>query len=166
MFGKHIMGERPFDTVYVHGIMRDEQGRKMSKSLANGIDPLEIIRDYGADSLRFSLITGTAAGGDMRFQLKKVEAARNFCNKVYNATRFVIMNAEDEDIGEIDVSLLDIADKWILCRLNSVIREVTASIDSFDLNLAAQKIYDFIWSEFCDWYIEMAKPRPLWRKHG
>lgn len=159
MFGKHIIGERPFDTVYVHGIMRDEQGRKMSKSLANGIDPLEIIRDYGADSLRFSLITGTAAGGDMRFQIKKVEAARNFCNKVYNATRFVIMNAEDEDIGEIDVSLLDIADKWILCRLNSVIREVTASIDSFDLNLAAQKIYDFIWSEFCDWYIEMAKPR-------
>ena len=159
VFGYEVMGKRPFETVYIHGILRDEQGRKMSKSLGNGIDPLEIIRDYGADSLRFSLVTGNSAGNDMRYQQKKVEAARNFCNKVYNATRFVLMNIGDAKAGEIDLSLLDMADKWILSRLNENVRDVTANLDGFDLNLAAQKIYDFIWTEFCDWYIELAKPR-------
>ncbi|MBQ9832397.1 MAG: valine--tRNA ligase [Clostridia bacterium] len=159
VFGMEVMKEKPFSTVYVHGIVRDELGRKMSKSLGNGIDPLEIIKDYGADSLRFSLITGNSAGNDMRFHIKKVEAARNFCNKVYNASRFVMMNLGDEEVGEIDFSMLDIADKWILSRLNTIVKEVSYNLDSYDLNLAAQKIYDFIWTEFCDWYIEMAKPR-------
>jgi len=159
MFGLYAMDDIPFDTVYIHGMVRDEQGRKMSKSLGNGIDPLEIIRDYGADSLRFSLTSGTAAGTDMRYSQKKVEAARNFCNKVYNASRFVMMNLGDGEIGEIDMSMLDIADKWILHRLNEVVRDVTANIDSFDLNLAVDRAYSFIWTEFCDWYIEMAKPR-------
>ncbi|MDO4568426.1 MAG: valine--tRNA ligase, partial [Clostridia bacterium] len=159
MFGLYAMGDVPFRHAYIHGMVRDELGRKMSKSLGNGLDPLEIIRDYGADALRFSLITGTAAGSDMRFHIKKVEAASNFCNKIYNAARFVIINAEGADIGAIDPGALDIADKWILSRTNRLIREVTTHLDSFDLNLAAQKAYDFIWSEFCDWYIEMAKPR-------
>ncbi len=157
VFGLDVMKEKPFDTVYVHGIVRDSQGRKMSKSLGNGIDPLEIIEKYGADSLRFSLLTGNAAGSDMRFYWEKVEAARNFCNKIYNAARFVLMNVEGE--GRIDPAQLDAADKWILHRLNAVIQEVTDNLDAFELGLAAQKIYDFIWSEFCDWYIEMAKPR-------
>ena len=159
VFGTKVMGRIPFDTVYVHGIVRDELGRKMSKSLGNGIDPLEIIKDYGADSLRFSLVTGNSAGNDMRFSNKKVEAARNFCNKVYNASRFVQMNIGDEKIGDIDMAKLDIADKWILHRLNAVAGEVTSNMDNFELNVAAQKVYDFIWTEFCDWYIEMAKPR-------
>ena len=159
VFGMEVMKEIPFDTVYVHGIVRDELGRKMSKSLGNGIDPLEIIRDYGADSLRFSLITGNSAGNDMRFYIKKVEAARNFCNKVYNASRFVLMNLPDEAVGPIDMALLDSGDKWILHRLNQVVKEVTLNLDHFDLNLAAQKIYDFIWTELCDWYIELSKSR-------
>ena len=159
VFGTKVMGKIPFDTVYVHGIVRDELGRKMSKSLGNGIDPLEIIKDYGADSLRFSLVTGNSAGNDMRFSNKKVEAARNFCNKVYNASRFVQMNIGDEKIDDIDMAKLDIADKWILHRLNAVAGEVTSNMDNFELNVAAQKVYDFIWTEFCDWYIEMAKPR-------
>ena len=159
VFGTKVMGKIPFDTVYVHGIVRDELGRKMSKSLGNGIDPLEIIKGYGADSLRFSLVTGNSAGNDMRFSNKKVEAARNFCNKVYNASRFVQMNIGDEKIGDIDMAKLDIADKWILHRLNAVAGEVTSNMDNFELNVAAQKVYDFIWTEFCDWYIEMAKPR-------
>ena len=159
MFGLYAMGDVPFHTVYIHGMVRDELGRKMSKSLGNGVDPLEIIREYGVDSLRFSLTSGTAAGTDMRYSPKKVEAARNFCNKVYNASRFVMMNLGDEPIGEIDKAKLDIADKWILHRLNEVITETTANLDSYDLNLAVDKIYSFIWTEFCDWYIEMAKPR-------
>ncbi|MBO4563730.1 MAG: valine--tRNA ligase [Clostridia bacterium] len=159
MFGLYAMGDVPFDHVFIHGMVRDELGRKMSKSLGNGIDPLDIIRDYGADSLRFSLTSGTAAGTDMRFQIKKVEAARNFCNKVYNASRFVMMNLGEGEIGDIDMTKLDIADKWILHRLNAVIREETSNIDAFDLNLAVEKIYSFIWTELCDWYIEMAKPR-------
>ncbi|MEG1559554.1 MAG: valine--tRNA ligase [Clostridia bacterium] len=157
VFGMEVMHEKPFDTVYVHGLVRDELGRKMSKSLGNGIDPLQIIDEYGADALRFSLITGNSAGNDMRYYAKKVEAARNFCNKVYNASRFVIMNSEDTNIGEIDYNSLELADKWILGRLNTVIKEVRSNIDAFDLNLAAEKIYDFIWAEFCDWYIEIAK---------
>ncbi|MEL7608482.1 MAG: valine--tRNA ligase [Bacillota bacterium] len=159
VFGMEVMHQKPFDTVYVHGIVRDAQGRKMSKSLGNGIDPLEVIKKHGADSLRFSLITGNSAGNDMRFYWEKVEAAGNFCNKVYNAVRFVLMNIGDAPVGEIDSSMLDVADKWILSRINEVIGEVSANLDGFDLGLAAQKIYDFIWSEFCDWYIEMAKPR-------
>ncbi|MBQ5487521.1 MAG: valine--tRNA ligase [Clostridia bacterium] len=159
MFGLYAMDDIPFDTVYIHGMVRDELGRKMSKSLGNGIDPLEVIREYGADSLRFSLTSGTAAGTDMRYLPKKVEAARNFCNKVYNASRFVLMNLGGGEIGEIDMTMLDIADKWILHRLNEVIRDTTANLDSFDLNLAVDRVYSFIWTEFCDWYIEMAKPR-------
>ncbi len=159
VFGLHVMNEKPFDTVYIHGIVRDSQGRKMSKSLGNGIDPLEVIEKYGADSLRFSLLTGNSAGNDMRFYWEKVEAARNFCNKVYNAARFVLMNLGDEPAGEINPKLLDSSDKWILNRLNEVVGEVTTNLDAFELGLAAQKVYDFIWTEFCDWYIEIAKIR-------
>ncbi|MDL2218133.1 class I tRNA ligase family protein, partial [Christensenellaceae bacterium OttesenSCG-928-M15] len=159
VFGLNVMGDKPFDTVFVHGIVRDSLGRKMSKSLGNGIDPLEVIEKHGADSLRFSLITGNSAGNDMRFFWEKVEAARNFCNKVYNAARFVLMNVGDKPVGEIDMNALDIADKWVLTKLNGIIKEVRYNLDAFELNLAAQKIYDFIWSEFCDWFIEMAKHR-------
>jgi len=176
VFGLEVMGERPFDTVYVHGLVRDALGRKMSKSLGNGIDPLELIETYGADSLRFSLVTGNASGADMRFFNEKVEAARNFCNKLYNAARFLRMSLATHptqhagrtlDAGrgpregeacEIDVSMLTLPDKWILSRLNEVIAEVTQKLNAFDLNHAAQRIYDFIWSEFCDWSIELAKP--------
>ncbi|MEG1755069.1 MAG: valine--tRNA ligase [Clostridia bacterium] len=159
VFGLEVMHERPFDTVFVHGIVRDAQGRKMSKSLGNGIDPLEIIDKYGADSLRFSLLTGNSAGTDMRFYWEKVEAARNFCNKIYNAARFVLMSAVENAPTVPVTANLEIADKWILNRLNMVIGEVTANLDAFELGLAAQKVYDFIWTEFCDWYIEIAKPR-------
>lgn len=156
--GMEVMKKAPFQQVYIHGLVRDSQGRKMSKSLNNGIDPLEIIEKYGADPLRFSLVTGNSAGNDMRFYWEKVESARNFCNKVYNAARFVLMNIPEEVDLTIREDLLDTADKWILSRLNEVIREVTSNLDSYELNLAAEKVYDFIWSEFCDWYIEMAKP--------
>ncbi|MPM23257.1 Valine--tRNA ligase [bioreactor metagenome] len=159
VFGYEVMHERPFETVYVHGIMRDSQGRKMSKSLGNGIDPLEVIEKHGADSLRFSLLAGNSAGNDMRFYWEKVEAARNFCNKIYNASRFVLMGT-DESAGVLpDESKLEIADKWILSRLNEIISEVTKNLDGYELGMAAQKIYDFIWSEYCDWYIEIAKSR-------
>ncbi len=159
VFGLEVMHERPFDTVFVHGIVRDSQGRKMSKSLGNGIDPLEVIEKYGADSLRFSLLTGNSAGNDMRFYWEKVEAARNFCNKIYNASRFALMGV-DEAAGETPaIDRLEIADKWILHRMNETIREVTDNLEAFELNIAAQKVYDFIWTEFCDWYIEMAKTR-------
>lgn len=158
VFGYEVMGEKPFDTVYVHGLLRDSQGRKMSKSLGNGIDPLEIVKDYGSDALRFSLITGNSAGNDMRFYIEKVEAARNFCNKVYNASRFVLMSVEDDVEYSIDEKLLTLADKWILTRMDNIIGEVTSNLDAHELNIAAQKIYDFIWTELCDWYIEMAKP--------
>ena len=158
-FGTNVMGKKPFDTVYVHGIVRDDQGRKMSKSLGNGIDPLEVIDKYGADALRFSLITGNSAGNDMRFYDSKVKAASEFCNKIYNASRFVLMNVGDMKTGDIDMTSIDIADKWILHRLNEVTREVRQNLDAYDLNIAAEKIYSFIWTEFCDWYIEMAKPR-------
>lgn len=159
VFGLEVMHEIPFDTVFVHGIVRDGQGRKMSKSLGNGIDPLEIIEQYGADSLRFSLLSGVSAGSDMRFYQEKVEAASNFCNKVYNAARFVLMNAGDAPQASIDPAQLTLPDQWILHRLNQIIAEVSANLDSYELGLATQKIYDFIWSEFCDWYIELVKPR-------
>lgn len=158
-FGTNVLGKKPFDTVYVHGIVRDDQGRKMSKSLGNGIDPLEVIDKYGADALRFSLITGNSAGNDMRFYDSKVKAASEFCNKIYNASRFILMNIGDAQVGDIEMDKLDIADKWMLHRLNSVTHDVRQNLDAFDLNIAAEKVYDFIWNEFCDWYIEMAKPR-------
>ena len=159
VFGLEAMEQKPFDTVFVHGIVRDALGRKMSKSLGNGIDPLEVIEKHGADSLRFSLLAGNSAGNDMRFYWEKVEAARNFCNKIFNAARFVLMNVEESEITALDPSSFDISDKWILHRLNKIISEVTDNLDNFELGLAAQKIYDFIWSEFCDWYIEIAKLR-------
>lgn len=159
IFGIEVMGDIPFQTVDIHGIVRDSEGRKMSKSLNNGIDPLEVIDKYGADALRFSLAMGVSPGNDMRFYWEKVEAARNFANKIWNASRFVLMNVGDEAVRPVDEAKLDIADKWILARLNAAIRECTDNIEKYDLGLAAQKIYDFSWSEFCDWYIEMAKPR-------
>ncbi len=154
------MGKKPFSKVLIHGLVRDSQGRKMSKSLGNGIDPLEVIDKYGADALRFSLIQGNAPGNDMRFYWERVEASRNFANKVWNASRFIMMNLEKATIGEtIDESLLTIADKWILSRVNTVVKEATETMESFELGIAVQKINDFIWEEFCDWYIEMVKPR-------
>ncbi|MGI6150949.1 MAG: valine--tRNA ligase [Christensenellales bacterium] len=159
MFGYSQMGEKPFSKVLIHGIVRDELGRKMSKSLNNGIDPLQVIDEYGADSLRFSLTMGTSAGNDMRFYGAKVESCRNFANKIWNASRFVLMNIGDEPVLPIEEVQADIADRWILSRLNKTIREVTENLEAFELSLASQKVYDFIWSEFCDWYIEMAKPR-------
>ena len=160
VFGLEVMHEKPFDTVFVHGIVRDSQGRKMSKSLGNGIDPLELIEQYGADPLRFSLLTGNSAGNDMRFYYEKVESARNFCNKIYNAARFLLMSADETASDALPPdSRMEIADKWILHRMNALIGEVTANLDAYELGIAAQKVYDFIWTEFCDWYIEIVKPR-------
>ena len=160
--GYEQMGERPFKTVLFHGLVRDNQGRKMSKSLGNGIDPLEIIDQYGADALRMTLITGNAPGNDMRFYLERVEANRNFANKVWNASRFIMMNMEKAEIPEtMDLSKLTLADKWILSKANELTKEVTENMEKFELGIAVQKVYDFIWEEFCDWYIEMVKPR-LW----
>ncbi|MFZ5974705.1 MAG: valine--tRNA ligase [Bacillota bacterium] len=158
VFGFSQMGEKPFGEVLIHGIIRDELGRKMSKSLGNGIDPLEVIEKYGADALRFSLVNGTSPGNDMRFSWSKVEATRNFANKLWNAARFVLMNAGDEATA-LDMDALDSADKWVLTRLQQLTAEITAHMEKYDLGLAAQKLYDFIWSEYCDWYIEMAKAR-------
>ncbi len=167
--GYEQMGEKPFKTVLFHGLVRDSQGRKMSKSLGNGIDPLEIIDQYGADALRLTLITGNAPGNDMRFYYERVEASRNFANKVWNASRFIMMNMDQEEektgkrgwetsYEEIRDSLYPV-DKWILSKLNTLVKEVTDNMDSFELGIAVQKVYDFIWDEFCDWYIEMVKPR-------
>ncbi len=160
--GYEQMGERPFNTVLFHGLVRDSQGRKMSKSLGNGIDPLEIIDQYGADALRLTLITGNAPGNDMRFYYERVEAARNFANKVWNASRFIMMNiagAAEKGKTITKPETLEPADKWIISRLNHLIKEVTDNMDGFELGIAVQKVYDFIWDEFCDWYIEMVKPR-------
>ncbi len=157
--GMEHMGKEPFKHVLIHGIIRDAEGRKMSKSLGNGIDPLEIIDKYGADALRFSLTVGVAPGNDMRYKDEKTEAARNFANKLWNASRFVLMNLEAGSIVEYSDSELDAADKWILSRLDSVINEVTDNLEKFELGIAAQKIYDFIWGDYCDWYIELAKIR-------
>ena len=156
--GYEQMGEKPFKTVLFHGLVRDSQGRKMSKSLGNGIDPLEIIDQYGADALRLTLITGNAPGNDMRFYYEKVESNRNFANKIWNASRFIMMNMPEEGLKVTD-PVLEPADKWILSKLNKLIREVTDNMDSFELGIAVSKVYDFIWDEFCDWYIEMVKPR-------
>ncbi len=157
--GYEQMGEKPFSTVLFHGLVRDSQGRKMSKSLGNGIDPLEVIDKYGADALRLTLITGNAPGNDMRFYYERVEASRNFANKVWNASRFILMNMEGKTISEGAAEHLQPVDKWILSRLNGVVKEVTDNMENFELGIAVQKVYDFIWDEFCDWYIEMVKPR-------
>ena len=157
--GYEQMGEKPFKTVLFHGLVRDSQGRKMSKSLGNGIDPLEIIDQYGADALRLTLITGNAPGNDMRFYYERVEASRNFANKVWNASRFIMMNMEDKVIPTNAKEFLEPVDKWIISKLNNLVKEVTDNMEKFELGIAVQKVYDFIWDEFCDWYIEMVKPR-------
>ncbi|MFQ9933570.1 MAG: valine--tRNA ligase [Lachnospiraceae bacterium] len=152
-------GQVPFDTVFIHGLVRDSLGRKMSKSLGNGIDPLEVIEKYGADALRFTLVTGNAPGNDMRFYWERVEASRNFANKVWNASRFIMMNLEKaENVNENDAELTD-ADKWIISKMNTLVKEVTENMEKYELGVAVSKLYDFIWEEFCDWYIEMVKPR-------
>ena len=157
--GFEQMGEKPFKTVLFHGLIRDSQGRKMSKSLGNGIDPLEIIEKYGADALRLTLVTGNAPGNDMRFYYERVESSRNFANKVWNASRFIMMNMEGKNIGNVTADMLEPVDKWILSKLNLLIKEATDNMEHFELGIAVQKVYDFIWDEFCDWYIEMVKPR-------
>ena len=154
-------GKAPFNTILIHGLVRDSQGRKMSKSLGNGIDPLEVIDKYGADALRLTLITGNAPGNDMRFYWERVESSRNFANKVWNASRFIMMNLDKAEVRDVDVTDLTDADKWILSKVNTLAKDVTDNMENYDLGVAVQKIYDFIWEEFCDWYIEMVKPR-LW----
>jgi len=158
--GVEHMGETPFETVYIHGLVRDAQGRKMSKSLGNGIDPLEIIDQYGADALRFTLATGNSPGNDMRFSTERVEASRNFCNKIWNASRFIQMNLTIDKDKAVELPAdLALEDKWIVSRYNTLIAEVTRNIDQYELGLAAAKLNDFIWDNFCDWYIEIAKTR-------
>ncbi len=157
--GYEQMGEKPFHTVLFHGLVRDSQGRKMSKSLGNGIDPLEVIDKYGADALRLTLMTGNAPGNDMRFSYEKVEASRNFANKVWNASRFILMNMEGKDLDETAKDRMEPADRWILSKLNRLIKDVTDNMEHYELGIAVQKVYDFVWDEFCDWYIEMVKPR-------
>ena len=161
--GMFCMGETPFEHVLIHGLVRDSEGRKMSKSLGNGIDPLEVIDQYGADALRFMLATGNSPGNDMRFYMERVEAARNFANKLWNASRFVFMNIDENLMNGVTRESvkenMTLADKWIISRVNNVVKEVSDNMDKFDLGIAAQKIYDFAWSEYCDWYIEIVKPR-------
>ena len=157
--GYEHMGEKPFGKVLFHGLVRDSQGRKMSKSLGNGIDPLEVIDKYGADALRYTLITGNAPGNDMRFYWERVENSRNFANKVWNASRFIMMNMDENIIDEPSHDLFTPADRWILSAANTLAKDVTDNMDKFELGIAVQKVYDFIWDEFCDWYIEMVKPR-------
>lgn len=158
-------GKEPFHTVLFHGLIRDSEGRKMSKSLGNGIDPLEVIDKYGADALRMTLITGNAPGNDMRFYWEKVEASRNFANKVWNASRFIMMNIERAPEGQVNLSDLTMADRWILSKVNTLTKDVTDNMEKYELGLALSKVYDFIWEEFCDWYIEMVKPR-LWEEEN
>ena len=156
--GIEYTGKVPFRDVIIHGLVRDEQGRKMSKSLGNGIDPLEVIEKYGADSLRLSLMTGVAPGNDTRYTDGKVEAARNFINKIWNAARFVVMNTEGVNVPPVEEVKLQPADRWIISRLQSCIREVTLAMQKYDLGIAADKLIDFTWNDFCDWYIELSKP--------
>ena len=156
--GIYNMDKTPFDTVLIHGIIRDAQGRKMSKSLGNGVDPLEVIDEYGADALRFMLVTGNSPGNDIRYIPERVEAARNFANKIWNASRFVMMNLDKEVMKKYkDCKEYSLADKWILSRLNSLVKEVTENMEKYELGIALQKVYDFMWTEFCDWYIELVK---------
>jgi valyl-tRNA synthetase len=158
--GVEHMKKEPFKYVLIHGLVRDAMGRKMSKSLGNGVDPLEVIDNYGTDALRYALTIGTSPGNDMRFSEEKLESSRNFANKIWNAFRFTMMNFDDEvDFSEIDTGLFSLADRWILSRLNTVSREVTENLEKFELGIGLQKIYEFIWEEFCDWYIELVKPK-------
>ncbi|MDO4288186.1 MAG: valine--tRNA ligase [Eubacterium sp.] len=159
--GLYNMGETPFPDVYIHGLIRDSKGRKMSKSLGNGVDPLEVIEQFSADALRFTIITGNSAGNDIRWQDEKLEASRNFLNKIWNAARFVLMNLDEDIVSKKDEALanLENTDKWILSRMNDVVREVTQNMDKYELGIAASKVYDFAWNEYCDWYIELVKPR-------
>ena len=157
--GLEHTGEVPFNTVLIHGLVRDSQGRKMSKSLGNGIDPLEVIDKYGADALRFTLVTGNAPGNDMRFYWERVEASRNFANKVWNASRFIMMHLGDAKITKTEKEDLEVIDQWILSAVNTLAKDVTENMEKYELGIAVQKIYDFIWTEFCDWYIELVKPR-------
>ena len=157
--GYEHMGKKPFGKVLFHGLVRDDQGRKMSKSLGNGIDPLEVIDKYGADALRLTLITGNAPGNDMRFYWERVENSRNFANKIWNASRFIMMNMEKADFSNVKLSDLTIADRWILSKVNDLAVEMTDNMEKYELGIAVSKVYDFIWEEFCDWYIEMVKPR-------
>ena len=152
-------GKVPFDTVLIHGLVRDAQGRKMSKSLGNGIDPLEIIDQYGADALRFSLATGNSPGNDMRFLPEKIEASRNFANKLWNANRFILMNLDEDEPAPHIPENLATEDKWIISRFNKLVKVVQNSLENFELGIAVQNLYDFIWDVFCDWYIEIAKIR-------
>ncbi len=165
--GIEQMGETPFKDVYIHGLIRDSQGRKMSKSLGNGIDPLEVIKEYGADVLRFTIVTGNAPGNDIRWSDDKIIANRNFANKIWNASRFVMMNIQEDTFEQESLAFknLENADKWIISRLNKVTSEVTENMDKYEMGIAAQKLYDFIWNEFCDWYIELVKSR-LYNKDG
>ncbi|HEX9026461.1 MAG TPA: valine--tRNA ligase [Clostridium sp.] len=157
--GLHCMDETPFDTVLIHGLIRDSEGRKMSKSLGNGVNPLEVIDTYGADALRFMIATGNAPGNDMRYYPERVESSRNFANKIWNASRFVMMNLDKEIMNKYkDCKEYSLADKWILSEMNTVIKEVTENMDKFELGIAMQKVNDFMWTEFCDWYIELVKP--------
>ena len=157
--GLHCMGETPFHTVLIHGLIRDSQGRKMSKSLGNGVDPLEVIEQYGADALRFMIATGNAPGNDMRYYPERVEASRNFANKIWNASRFVMMNLDKEIMNKYkDCNEYSLADKWILSEMNTLVKEVTENMEKYELGIAMQKVYDFMWTEFCDWYIELIKP--------
>ena len=155
--GMEQMKREPFKTVFIHGLVRDDKGRKMSKSLGNGIDPLEMAEKYGADALRFNLITGNSPGNDMRFYVEKTEAMRNFCNKIWNASRFVMMNLTIDKVALPEK--LELEDKWILSKLNTLIREVTDNMDAFELGVASAKVYDFIWDNYCDWFIELTKNR-------
>ena len=157
--GMEQMKKEPFKTVFIHGLVRDDKGRKMSKSLGNGIDPLEMAEKYGADALRFNLITGNSPGNDMRFYVEKCEAMRNFANKIWNASRYVLMNLTVEETGLPDASELEIEDKWVLSKLNTLIKEVTENMDAYELGVASAKVYDFIWDTYCDWYIELTKAR-------
>jgi len=157
--GVEQMGETPFNTVFIHGIVRDAKGQKMSKSLGNGIDPLEVIDAYGADALRFTLATGNSPGNDMRFMEQKVESSRNFANKIWNAARFILMNIEGHDVENAPPARMQPEDRWILSRFNGVVKEVTENLEKFELGLAIQKLYEFMWDVFCDWYIELSKTR-------
>ncbi|MBP3706049.1 MAG: class I tRNA ligase family protein, partial [Clostridia bacterium] len=152
-------GQVPFDTVLIHGLVRDSQGRKMSKSLGNGVDPLEVIDEYGADALRFSLATGNSPGNDMRYIPERVEASRNFANKLWNAARFILMNLKCDEVIKLNLQNFALEDKWIISKFNSLCAEVTENLDRFELGMAVQKLYDFIWDVFCDWYIEICKSR-------
>ena len=157
--GMEQMKKEPFKTVFIHGLVRDDKGRKMSKSLGNGIDPLEMAEKYGADALRFNLITGNSPGNDMRFYVEKCEAMRNFANKIWNASRYVLMNLKIDEPGLPKMDDLELEDKWVLSKLNTLIREVTANLDAYEIGVASSKVYDFIWDTYCDWYIELTKTR-------